>query len=287
VDSSGIRITYTFQLRKYDAGVLELADPYIEQTKAIPQGWNLIEYEYQCPSVCTNNFPENITIFGSFLHMHQIGSQIWSTHWRNGELIGEINRIDFWDFAFQQVTPRNITVVPGDIINTHCIYQEQQNTSIIFALGSSQEMCVQYVYYYPRLPPSPIEISPGQDCAFGYSSDIDRNFTYCNGDVILVTNPETRDPPGGNAIEFGSTNPVDFKCAADVVQATETEPFLGRQGIETKASSNVSNMEIGGSIGAVLGMMLVAAGVGAFVAYRKRQNFRQLPESKHMEMTKF
>lgn len=62
-----------------------------------------VEVEYECPAECTMLMEHSIHIFSSFLHMHEVGLHIWATHWRNGQMIGEINRIDFWDFAYQQV----------------------------------------------------------------------------------------------------------------------------------------------------------------------------------------
>ena len=81
-----------------------------------------IEYEYDCPSECTSQWPHEVNLVSSFLHMHKIGSRIWTTLWRNDSYIDLVDRIDYWDFNFQQQHTINVTVKPGDRLNVHCTY---------------------------------------------------------------------------------------------------------------------------------------------------------------------
>jgi len=215
VDNSGVRIHYTANLRQYDAGVLELGDFGVTQPRPIPAGTDIIEYEYNCPSECTGNFTDNLTIFADFLHMHMVGTQMWSTIWRGDQALGELNRVEFWDFNFQQNTLINNRVLrPGDRINTHCIYQQSSSGPVKFAIASQDEMCVEFIYYYPKQ-------KGGVSCGYSYfpgnAQAPARNYTNCLGLPLQLGstypyNPTATDPKGGEVRRFGAKNPVTFQC---------------------------------------------------------------------------
>jgi hypothetical protein len=75
VDNSGVRLTYTTDLRKYDAGTMTLGD-IANLGKPIPAGQALVEFEYDCPASCTENLPWNLNVFGSIFHMHALGARV-------------------------------------------------------------------------------------------------------------------------------------------------------------------------------------------------------------------
>jgi len=223
IDNSGIRVYYTTTLRQFDADILELGDAGVTQPAVIPQGTGDVLFEYSCPSECSSTFGQTLNVFGDLLHMHQVGDMMWSTIWRNGVNLGYFNRIEFWDFNFQQTTPLSLTIQPGDRINTHCKYTQSPNTPVHFALASSDEMCLEYVYYYPKLP--------GPYCTFIYSEDVGRNATVCLNDFLQVNgalqyNPSVTDPPGGEIKVFGSINPSSFVCAASGGTPLVTNPLV-------------------------------------------------------------
>jgi len=242
VDNSGVTVFYTTALRQFDADVLELADPTITNPNQIPAGTALAYYEYSCPSDCTSTFPQTLNVFGDFLHMHEIGYMMWSTQWRNGQSLGYLNRVEFWEFAFQQTTLLNRTIVPGDRINTHCIYQENSIASTPFALPSYDEMCLEFVYYYPKLS--------GSFCSFAYEST--RNYTLCldaplQSAGVYETNPSVVDPPGGEIITFGANNPAGYVCLG--VTSPPTTP--------TKSTSDANALKLNIAIFVFLAFILV------------------------------
>jgi hypothetical protein len=150
-DNSGLRIYYTNTLRRYDAGLLELGDITLT-AKNIPPLTAKTSYEFTCPGSCSSRFPTDITVFADFLHMHEIGKSMVARHFRGTQYLGEINRIDFWDFAFQQVTPVSRVIRRGDRLQLHCIYDSSTRTAATkFDLGSEDEMCIEFLFYYPRL----------------------------------------------------------------------------------------------------------------------------------------
>jgi len=135
---------------------------------------------------------------------------IWSTQWRNGvQIEGYFNRIEFWDFNFQQTTQLTKTIMPGDRINTHCIFQQNAIKPTVFSLASSDEMCVEYVFYYPRLN--------GPFCSFYYVQQFSSNLTLCLNSPQFQPNPSVVDPVGGELKTFGGTNPIGFQCGGTAV----------------------------------------------------------------------
>jgi len=184
----------------------------------IAQGRSISKYEFSCPHDCTSTWQNTLHVFGVFLHMHGWGSQIWGTHWRGDTLINETGRIDFWDFAFQQQLPVMFDILPGDRINTHCWYQQNPSAPVAFGLPSSDEMCIQYLQYYPRIPDNT------GICGYFYgpllaSYGID-NTTVCNDDILYDTTglpkPDTiKDPPLAITRYFGTegTNSA-FTCSS-------------------------------------------------------------------------
>eukprot|EP00455_Lapot_gusevi_P017063 TRINITY_DN189_c0_g1_i14.p1 TRINITY_DN189_c0_g1~~TRINITY_DN189_c0_g1_i14.p1 ORF type:complete len:543 (-),score=176.56 TRINITY_DN189_c0_g1_i14:164-1792(-) len=150
-DNSGVRIYYSNTPKTYAAGVLVLGDPLA--TAPMIQAGQINTYEHTCSSTCTRRFPTPLNVFGSFLHMHSVGNQIWTTQSRGNQLLGTRNRIDYWDFGFQNTVPVNYVIQPGDRLNVHCIYDRRTATAnVTFGPSSVEEMCMDFIWYYPRVP---------------------------------------------------------------------------------------------------------------------------------------
>jgi len=252
-DRSGFKITYTPKLRQHDAAAITLGDPLLF-FGPIPAGKEATAYEAECPSECTQAFPHDIHVFGSLLHMHGVGSAMWSRQWRNGEDLGITNKAEFYSFHFQQTTSVNYTIKPGDRINTHCIYNTKSKTTpTVFGIESSQEMCIDFIFYYPRI------ISNGATyayCGYGNLGEItgeDASFTVCGSlnDAattlfrIDLPNPRNPDPSELNTIDFG--------------KGLETCPRItyGR-------NVDVVGIAVGVSIGGAVFLVLVGAGIWYF-----------------------
>jgi len=136
--------------------------------------------------------------------MHQIGSRMFTTQWRNGEYLGDLNHADYYDFDFQQTTPMNKTIKRGDRLNTHCIYNSlRRQNPTKFASGSRDEMCIDFITYYPRMPDVKFCGHARSDFQFDYL----RNYTLCGTTyeyVIDEFNPSVVDPPSASRLLFGS-----------------------------------------------------------------------------------
>lgn len=60
---------------------------------------------------------------------------------------------EYWNFGFQELTLVDLTLSPGDQINTHCTYDTTKSGGEVdFGSDSSEEMCMSFLFYYPYEP---------------------------------------------------------------------------------------------------------------------------------------
>ncbi|RUP50176.1 hypothetical protein BC936DRAFT_140081 [Jimgerdemannia flammicorona] len=187
----------------------------------MPFGSSRIEKQFICPEECTSKWPWDINVFGSALHMHAYGKQIWtgvttpSPSGGNLVITSDLDRDNFYEFTFQHISMVNRTIKRGDRINVHCVYdlttnlfpkQRPNDTGVTFSLGSEDEMCMEFIYYYPRFPTSP---------QFDTCGLYENETTTCgefdkNGTISLkIQNPvspgsATADPVINGDIAFGT-----------------------------------------------------------------------------------
>jgi hypothetical protein len=83
--------------------------------------------------------------------MHETGLRIKNEQVRDGEVIHSGN-VEHWEFDQNgnAVVQQDVFVVkPGDSFRTTCYYEDFDG-SRTFGLASSEEMCMAFLYYYPR-----------------------------------------------------------------------------------------------------------------------------------------
>ncbi|CAF3747867.1 unnamed protein product [Rotaria socialis] len=154
IDQSGIRLYYTPELRKYDAGIMEVGLEYNEKN-SIPPRANQFRISGYCSRECTQaTLPkQGITVFASQLHTHLNGIETFTRIVKtNGDLI-TLNIDRHYSPHFQEIRllPKPILIERGDIILHTCIYNTQIRENMTFGgYGISDEMCVNYMHYYPR-----------------------------------------------------------------------------------------------------------------------------------------
>ncbi|XP_031571436.1 DBH-like monooxygenase protein 1 isoform X2 [Actinia tenebrosa] len=160
LDSSGVRLYYTSDLRAYDAGTLSVGLGVSSWMVIPPNQDHWITTGY-CRKECTQKtlesspLPEKgIKIISSFLHTHLAGRAIWTQHVRDGVQLPDIARDNNYDFNFQeiQVHAKEIHFRPGDEMIQQCKYNTKDRTKTTFGgLSTSEEMCINFITYYPRL----------------------------------------------------------------------------------------------------------------------------------------
>jgi hypothetical protein len=86
--------------------------------------------------------------------------------YRNGaEVTPPIDQDLHYDFNFQQIrTIPSRKIYPGDKLELTCKYRTQNRNSTVFGgLGTYQEMCLTFLFYYPRSPVTYCTSSPKLD----------------------------------------------------------------------------------------------------------------------------
>lgn len=152
VDSSGVKFFYTSKKRQYDLGIFETGDPLMGLIGTpVNSNGGLSEHTFDCGSSCSSSFlNQSVTVVTESLHMHMSGVRMSNSHVRNGEVIRRAEA-QFWDFDQQgslTVVQQPFTIAPGDSFRTSCIYNTKNDEQ--FGLASSQEMCIAFLFYYPR-----------------------------------------------------------------------------------------------------------------------------------------
>jgi Copper type II ascorbate-dependent monooxygenase, C-terminal domain len=111
----------------------------------------LAKHSFNCKSGCSSYFlNESVTVISEHLHMHKSGLSMKNLQKRNGEEIRS-GEVQYWDFNQQGnlgVIQQPFIIEPGDSFQTICNYHATEGQ--VFGLGSSQEMCIAFLYYYPR-----------------------------------------------------------------------------------------------------------------------------------------
>ncbi|XP_070451030.1 dopamine beta-hydroxylase isoform X1 [Equus przewalskii] len=153
-DSSGIRLYYTATLRRFDAGIMELGLVYTPVMAIPPQETAFVLTGY-CTDKCTQLAlpPSGIHIFASQLHTHLTGRKVVTVLARDGREREVVNRDDHYSPHFQEIRmlKKVVSVHPGDVLITSCTYNtEDRKLATVGGFGILEEMCVNYVHYYPQ-----------------------------------------------------------------------------------------------------------------------------------------
>ncbi|XP_040488103.1 dopamine beta-hydroxylase [Ursus maritimus] len=153
-DSSGIRLYYTATLRRYDAGIMELGLVYTP-VMAIPPRETAFVLTGYCTDKCTNLTlpPSGIHIFASQLHTHLTGRKVVTVLARDGREKEIVNRDDHYSPHFQEIRmlKKIVSVQRGDVLITSCTYDTgDKKLATVGGYGINEEMCVNYVHYYPQ-----------------------------------------------------------------------------------------------------------------------------------------
>ncbi|KAF4520141.1 hypothetical protein B566_EDAN008959 [Ephemera danica] len=96
---------------------------------------------------------EGIVIFGSQLHTHLTGIRVETRHIRDGRELSLLNQDNHYSTHFQEIRRlrRPVTVLPGDALVTSCYYDTISRDNVTLGgFSISDEMCVNYVHYYPK-----------------------------------------------------------------------------------------------------------------------------------------
>lgn len=129
-----------------------MGDPAVlAQPRVLSEKGGLTQHGFMCPGDCTKNyFQETVTVFGEALHMHQNGKSISNEQIRDGVVIRR-GVGQYYDFEAQgglAVVQKPFDLQPGDSFRTTCTYDADPGER--WGLASAEEMCIAYLFYYPR-----------------------------------------------------------------------------------------------------------------------------------------
>ncbi|XP_073252711.1 DBH-like monooxygenase protein 1 [Porites lutea] len=171
IDSSGLRFHYTKQLRKYESGVLRVG-ANVNWAVVIPPRQKDWEIKGFCSPDCTqkglkeSKLPQGgINVFSALLHTHLAGRKAFLRHVRGGVELPEIIRDDNYDFNFQeyQVLSKEVHIAPGDALINVCVYDTNDRFLVTTGgLSTYEEMCLTFVFYYPKVALSTCTSSDSQ-----------------------------------------------------------------------------------------------------------------------------
>ncbi|NXF96867.1 DOPO hydroxylase, partial [Eubucco bourcierii] len=149
-DSSGIRLYYTASLRPYDAGIMELGLVYTP-VMAIPPGEDSFLLTGYCTDKCTQlrEAPQGVRASWSCPFLPCLAGQE-RENWQRTQWEWEVK---------QRPSVAEVCVddegagckVEGDELITTCTYNtEDRSRATVGGFGIMEEMCVNYVHYYPQ-----------------------------------------------------------------------------------------------------------------------------------------
>uniref|UniRef100_A0A674C1V8 Monooxygenase, DBH-like 1 n=1 Tax=Salmo trutta TaxID=8032 RepID=A0A674C1V8_SALTR len=158
VDSSGLRLFYTPELRQYDAGVIETG-VWVSLYHMLPPGMQEYVSEGHCTRECLQEslgqeMPSGVRVFAVLMHAHLAGRAIRTRHFREQEELQPLSHDEEFDFNFQefQLLKEERLLLPGDNLITECKYTTKGRQNMTWGgLTTRDEMCLSYLLYYPRV----------------------------------------------------------------------------------------------------------------------------------------
>lgn len=153
-DGSGLRLYYTPELRRHDAGLLSIGmDP--NWRHIIPPGQQKVVSSGHCVSECTSQaFPRSgINVFAVVMRTHRIGRQVSLRHVRGSVEQPPVASDDNVDAEYQEYRKLGapVKILPGDHLIAECTYNSSGRAAITLGgLTSREETCLVVGLYYPR-----------------------------------------------------------------------------------------------------------------------------------------
>jgi len=202
VDRSGVNVYRTNQIRATQAGLFLFGTTNFTLLPQIPE----YSISGSCPSAQTGAVipAAGVTAISSFLHSHQRGRRMWTEVWRNGVKVASLGNNQNYDFNLQKV----VGFVPfvglqkNDTITTYCTYDMTKDTqNVTNGELTTNEMCLNFVYYYPLIGTGPI-IPCGP---------VGSSFPASDACSLLPTDP----PPAYNLTDWTTANLL-FKRGGNV-----------------------------------------------------------------------
>lgn len=144
-DASGFELCTTEDLRQYDAGLVAFGST---KFNIPPRSTHTIACDYKLG----NDF-KNVKFFSASPHMHTLGKAMSTERIPGGKGTPEMI-YEQKDFSFEAQGAYGVSksVQPGDVMRTRCTWKNPSDNTVGFGEGTGDEMCFNFVGYYPNIP---------------------------------------------------------------------------------------------------------------------------------------
>jgi Copper type II ascorbate-dependent monooxygenase, C-terminal domain/Copper type II ascorbate-dependent monooxygenase, N-terminal domain len=152
IDSSGVVAHYTSRRRQHDMGILQVGDPFVAvQPLVLSESGGPSQHSFGCSGACTGSyFQSEVTVFAEAIHMHASGRMGSNEIFRNGTVVHRAVS-EYFDFVQQggiMIQQDPYPLLPGDGFRLTCSYDADVGAQ--WGANSHDEMCIAYLFYYPR-----------------------------------------------------------------------------------------------------------------------------------------
>jgi hypothetical protein len=144
-DNSGYELCTTEDLRANDAGVLAFGSI---KFNIPPRADHKIKCDYKLDAKF-----KDVKMFNASPHMHTRGMTMSTERLAGGNGTPEMV-FDQKNFSFEAQAnfPISKSVQPGDVMRTRCGWKNPGDQTIGFGEGTNDEMCFNFIGYYPKIP---------------------------------------------------------------------------------------------------------------------------------------
>ncbi|XP_068610070.1 DBH-like monooxygenase protein 2 homolog [Brachionichthys hirsutus] len=196
IDSSGLRLYYrpiSTEVQQHDVGILTTG-----LIPAFPLPYNIppkVERFHTYGTCNTTQMSQlldhqpDLSVFAVGLHTHYAGKEVRVGYFRDGIQIGLLAVDINYNFELQQVVNLGSikTIKPGDQIVVECVYSTINRTKVTKqGLGSYDEMCLAFLFYYPEIKISSCLSHPNTNHPLMGTSNrmFENNTIFTKNDVV-------------------------------------------------------------------------------------------------------
>lgn len=144
-DDSGYDLCTTETLRPNDAGVVAFGST---KFSIPPRSTTTVKCDYKLPATF-----KDVKFFNASPHMHTRGTAMSTERLAGGTGAPEkVFANPTFNFENQANFPIKAQVAPGDVMRTRCTWKNPGDTTIGFGENTGDEMCFDFIGYYPNIP---------------------------------------------------------------------------------------------------------------------------------------
>lgn len=155
-EDASVKMFFTKNYRETEFGVIEVGAQFNPPALAIPPKAKNLTLEYMCKKSALNAIRgsnKEITIFAQLPHTHNAGVSFYSKIIRNGTEVENVAENKYYDNAFQIINylPNPVKIREDDELLLSCVYNSEYSDKFVLGgLGTDDEMCLNFLWYYPR-----------------------------------------------------------------------------------------------------------------------------------------